>query len=166
ARLLDRLTSLPGVASAAAAMPLPLTGHQMRISFNIEDRPSVPHDRPASDMAIVTPAYFETLGVRLLEGRVFSERDEANSPPVLVVNRAFADKFFSGERVIGKRIQPGATGRGVRNGMREIVGVVGNARQSPLGSAPDPIYYFALKQLPWCCPSLIVRSQNTGGALE
>ena len=159
-QMLEELDRIPGVVDSAAAMPLPLVGHQMGISFNIEERPSNPSERPSSDMAIVTPGYFETLGVPLLEGRGFTERDDGQSPPVLVVNEAFARQFFPGQKAVGKRIEPGATARGVRLGMREIVGVVGNARQSPLGAAPDPIYYFALKQLPWCCGSFIVRSAD------
>jgi hypothetical protein len=55
-------------------------------------------------MAIVTPGYFSTLGIPLLEGRQFVERDDGKAPPVLIVNRAFAEKFFPGEDAVGKRI--------------------------------------------------------------
>jgi putative ABC transport system permease protein len=50
--------------------------------------------------------------------------------------------------------------------MREIVGIVGNARQSPVGLQPDPIYYLAQRQMPWCCPSVIVRAAGAPAALE
>jgi putative ABC transport system permease protein len=158
ARLLEALDSLPDAVSAALAMPLPLTGSSMTVSFNIQERPAPPHERPSSDMAIVSPGYFRTIGVPLLQGREFTERDDDRAPPVLIVNRAFADKFFPGENALGKQIEPGATSdaRGTR--MREIVGVVGNAKQSPLRPEAEPIYYFPYRQLPWCCPPVVVRT--------
>jgi len=73
------------------------------------------------------------------------------------VNQAFAQQFFPAESVLGKRIEPGATSGAGGTKMREIVGVVGNARQSPLKTA-GPIYYFPFRQLPWCCPSGLVRT--------
>jgi putative ABC transport system permease protein len=165
-RVVDRLRALPGVTDAAVGIPLPLAGNQISISFNIEERPSVPSNRPASDIAMVTPGYFQTAGIPLQEGRGFTESDDGASTPVLVVNRAFADKFFPGEEVVGKRIEPGATSDHGRNGMREIVGVVGNARQDPLGAAPDPIYYYAEKQLSWCCAYYVVRTSGPVAPLE
>jgi putative ABC transport system permease protein len=149
---------LPGVTSAAAGVPLPLTGSQITVSFNIEERPAPPSERPHSDMAIVTPDYFQTLGVPLLEGRLFTERDDANAPAVLIVNRAFAEKFFPGEDVVGKRIEPGASSRDGQAPLREIVGVVGNARQSPLGADAEPIYYFPYQQLIWLVPPVALRA--------
>jgi predicted permease len=165
-RVLDRLRALPGVTDAAIGVPMPLAGSELTVSFNIEERPSAPAKHPVSDMALVTPGYFRTLGIPIQEGRGFTENDDANSPPVLVVNRAFADKFFPAERVIGKRIEPGATADNVRAGMREIVGVVGNARQDPLGAAPDPVYYYTEKQLPWCCANYVVRTSGSTAALQ
>jgi predicted lysophospholipase L1 biosynthesis ABC-type transport system permease subunit len=75
----------------------------------------------------VTPGFFRTIGVPVLEGRDFTERDDASAPPVVIVNRAFAERFFPGENALGKRIRPGpvADERGPQ--MREIAGIVGNA---------------------------------------
>jgi putative ABC transport system permease protein len=165
-QLLERLSVLPGARSAALAMPLPLTGGGMGMAFNIADRPSTPYARPTSNMAIVSPGFFSTAGIPLLQGREFTERDDVSSPPSLIVNRAFADTFFPGESAVGKRIEPGATSDARGTQMREIVGVVGNARQSPLGSQPDAIYYFPYRQLPWCCPSVVVRAAASPASLE
>ena len=165
-RLLEKLGNIPGATSSAIAMPLPLTGSQMTVSFNIQDRPAPPPERPRSDMAIVSPGYFRTIGAPILRGRDFNEQDDANAPPVLIVNQAFANKFFPGQNVLGKRIEPGAASRGGGTKMREIVGVAGNARQSLLRPEPDPVYYFPYKQLPWCCPSVLVRSRATPLLLE
>ncbi|WP_321474599.1 ABC transporter permease [uncultured Paludibaculum sp.] len=166
AEMLDRLKSLPGVEGAALAMPLPLVGDQMTITFNIQERPSAPSERPSSDMAIVTPGYFQTIGAPLLRGRDFTERDDEKTPPVLVVNQAFAQRFFPGEDPIGKWMEPGAVSGPGGTKMRQIVGVVGNAKQSLLKAPADPIYYFPYKQLPWCCASVVVRGTVDPSSLE
>jgi putative ABC transport system permease protein len=155
-RLLEQLRHLPGATAAALSMPLPMTGTSMTIGFTIEQRPAS-DVRPTANVAIVSPAFFQTAGIPLVQGRDFTSTDDAKAPPVLIVNRAFADKFFPGENPIGKRIEPGTTSDASGPQMREIVGVVGNARQSPLGGDDDAVYYFPYRQLPWCCPSIVVR---------
>jgi putative ABC transport system permease protein len=147
-------------------MPLPLTGNQMSVAFNIQQRPAPPAERPRANMAIVTPGFFRTIGVSILEGRDFVERDDATAAPVLIVNRAFADRFFPGGNALGQRIEPGATAGADGTKMREIVGVVGNARQSAMNMEQEPIYYFPYRQLPWCCPSIVVRSAIPPASLE
>jgi putative ABC transport system permease protein len=165
-RLLDRLRGLPGVTAAAVAMPLPLTGSRMTVSFDIQQRPAPPPERPRSNMAIVTPGFFRTIGVPVLEGRDFTDRDDASATPVVIVNRAFAERFFPGENALGKRIRPGAVADDRGPQMREIVGIVGNARQSPLEMLDEPVYYFPYQQMPWCCPSIVVRSALAMSSLE
>jgi putative ABC transport system permease protein len=113
----------------------------------------------------VSPGFFQTAGIPLVRGRGFTNTDDAKAPPVLIVNRAFADKFFPGENPIGKRIEPGTASDARGPQMREIVGVVGNARQSPLGGYDDAVYYFPYRQLPWCCPSLVVRTTGQPASL-
>jgi putative ABC transport system permease protein len=154
-RLLERMTAIPGVQQAATGRPLPLQGHEIRLPFDIEERRSAVSDRPRSDAAIVTPGYFAALRIPLLKGRDFSARDDAAAPPVSVVNQAFARKYFPGEDVLGKRIQPGA---GQTPTMREIVGVVGDAKQAVLGTDADPIIYFPYKQLPWGIGTVVLRT--------
>ena len=161
-RLLERLEAVPGVTSATVGMPLPLTGNEMSIAFNIEERPTGPSERPTSNMALVSPSYFRTIGTPIIDGREFRDDDDGSHPRVLIVNKAFADRFFPGDNAIGKRIDSGATSnRDAQGGgrvFREIVGVAGNARQSTGGRDPEPIYYFPYKQMPWGPPSVIVRT--------
>jgi putative ABC transport system permease protein len=164
-QLLERLAGVPGVTAVAAGSPLPLSGDQMAIAFGIEGRPTAPSDRPTANMAIVTPGFFQTIGTPLEDGRGFTDRDDGRAPAVLIVNRAFADRFFPGERAIGKRIQPGAGPNNQVPLMREIVGIVGNARQSPLGVDREPIYYFPYRQLPWFPPAIIVRASGSPAVL-
>src|SRR6185295_15510532 len=104
-RLLERMTAIPGVQVAASGRPLPLQGHEMQIAFDIEERRAAVSDRPRSDVAIVTPGYFAAMGIPLLSGRDFTQRDDVGAPAVLVVNQAFARKHFPGKNAIGKRIQ-------------------------------------------------------------
>jgi putative ABC transport system permease protein len=163
-RLREGLRAIPGVTSAAAGTPLPLQGHQMRVGFDIEGR-SIPRaERPRSDVAIVTPAYFETLGIAMLKGRDFTEADRAGTSLVVIVNEAFARRYFPGQDAVGKRILPGVGKAPVPP--REIVGIVGNARQVPLASDPDPIYYLPYKQLPWFIGTVLVRSALSPNDVE
>jgi putative ABC transport system permease protein len=160
-QLLERLKTVPGVTDATLGMPLPLTGDEMAVAFNIRERPTGPTERPSSNMALVAPGYFQTIGTPLLAGRDFTDEDDGRHPRVLVVNQAFAERFFPGANAIGKQIESGATSQRDSRGVavvREIVGVVGNARQSARSRDPEPIYYFPYKQLPWGPPSVIVRS--------
>jgi putative ABC transport system permease protein len=163
--LLDRIRNLPGAPDAAAAMPLPLTGSSMTVGFEIEGQPANPGARPSANMAIVSPRFLSTAGIPLVAGREFTDQDRTDSPPVLMVNRAFADKFFPGQDAVGKRMKPGvgSDARGPRT--REIVGVIGDARQSPLSADDDPVYYVPYRQLPWCCPSVMVRAAGAPTAL-
>jgi len=165
-RLLERLRALPGVTSVAEGVPLPLTGSQMTISFAIEERPGTRSNRPSSDIAIITPDYFRTLGIPVIEGREFTARDDSKAAPVVIVNRAFAEQFFPGENVIGKRMQPGASMRDGADPMREIVGVVGNAVQTPLQMQADPIYYLPYKQLIWFVPPVVMKTSIPPAAME
>jgi putative ABC transport system permease protein len=158
-QLMDRIRVLPGVQSAAGVWPLPLGGDNASVSFNIEQRPTGPSSRPSARMAFATPGYFSTAGIPLLEGRLFNQHDDANAPRVLIVNKAFAEKYFPGENVIGKRITPGATGPGEKGeSLHEIVGVVGSAKLFALDAEPKPIYYFPYRQLVWQPPVMMVRT--------
>jgi len=166
-QLLDRIRALPGVQSAAGVWPLPMDDDNATVSFNIEERPLGPSNRPSARMAFATPGYFSTAGIPLLKGRFFTERDDKKSPRVLVVNKAFADKFFPGEDVIGKRITPGATDTGDKEETsREIVGVVGSAKLFAMDTEPKPIYYFPYKQLSWMPPVMMLRTAVPPRTLE
>jgi predicted permease len=165
-RLMERLKTIPGVRAAAMGGPLPLEGNQMSVSFDIQERPVAGPDRSHSDMAIVTPGYFGAMGIPLRQGRDFSERDDAKATRVVVVNEAFAHKYFPGEEVIGKRIEPGATNGNESAQMREIVGVVGNAKQVALSAEADPIYYFPYKQLSWDIGAIVLRTAGPPVSVE
>ena len=166
-QLLEHMRALPGVQSAAGVWPLPFGGSDVSIGFNIEERPSAPSKWPVARIAIATPDYFHTAGIPLLKGRAFNDQDDLKAPRVLIVNKAFADKFFPGEDVLGKRITPGARGPGDhKETLREIVGVVGSAKQFAMEAAPQPIYYFPYKQLSWQPPVVVLRTAVPPRSLE
>jgi putative ABC transport system permease protein len=158
-RLRERMSAVPGVQSAAFGFPLPLQGDEMSVGFDIEERRVAPADRPHCDVAIVAPGFFTTLGIPVLRGRDFTDRDTTEAPRVLVVNEAFARKYFPGEDVIGKRIESGATNGNETSVLREIVGVVRDAKQLALSSEPDPIYYFPYKQMTWGIGTIVLRTE-------
>jgi hypothetical protein len=140
-------------------MPMPLADHPIGMSFAIEGRPSSSKGRPASEMAIVSSGYFAAMRMTLAAGRDFAGFDDGRHPRVAIVNQAFADKFFPGQSPLGMRIQPGATGPYDEGSpLREIVGVVGNVRRSPLALGREPIFYLPFRQIPWGA-SIVVRSE-------
>jgi putative ABC transport system permease protein len=165
-RFLQHLRSVPGVKSAAGIWPLPLGGDAATIAFDIQERPARASSWPVANMAIVTPTYFATAGVPLLEGRAFTDRDSAKAPPVVIINKAFATKYFSGEDPLGKGIEPGATTGAGGARVHEIVGVVGNTKLSVLSARSTPIYYLPYKQLPWMPPPVIVRTAVPPRSIE
>jgi len=167
-QLLERLRALPGVESAAGVWPLPFSGDDVTVGFDIEERPAGHSTWPSARIAFATPDYFRTAGIPLLKGRFFNGHDDAKAPRVLIVNKAFADIFFPGEDVLGKRITPGASSGAVDKGspVRQIVGVVGSAKQFAMEAEPQPIYYFPYKQLPWMPPPVILRTAVSPLTLE
>ena len=109
----------------------------------------------AAAAAIVTPGFFSAMGVPLVKGRDISDRDTASAPSVVVVNQAFARKFFPGEEAIGRQVQ---TGKGPGAVVREIAGVVGDAKQAADGADSDPIFYFPSQQLSWGVDTVVLRT--------
>ncbi|HEX7286491.1 MAG TPA: ABC transporter permease [Candidatus Angelobacter sp.] len=155
--LLERVRSLPGVASAAAITPLPLSGNMAIITFEIEGRPVPRAEEPSADIKVATPNYFHTMNIPLLSGRDFNERDDGKAPGVVIVNQAFARRFFPNENVLGKHIRPGASNRGEPM-MREIIGVVGNVKSRRLDTPDRPEYYIPHQQLNFGSMTVCLRT--------
>ena len=159
-QLLARLRQTPGVRSASGVVPLPETDH-WSVRFEIEGRPTGPTTRPAAGFVMAAPGYFQTMGIPILEGRGFSEGDDAKAPAVTVVSQAFARRYFPNEDPVGKRIRPDASRNGGPPPWCEIVGVVGNVRDRGLAGAPEPVYYVPYNQFPMSLElTFIVRAQG------
>ncbi|HKW74614.1 MAG TPA: ABC transporter permease [Terriglobales bacterium] len=156
-QLQHRLENVPGVSSVGAVTPLPLSGSNAIITFTIEGRPVPRSDEPSADIKISTPNYFHTLNIPLLSGRDFTERDDEKAPGVVIVNQAFAEKFFPNENVLGKHITPGATNHG-KPQPREIIGVVGNVKSRRLDVEDRPEYYIPDTQLNFGAMTFCLRT--------
>jgi len=147
-QLLPKVRGIPGVNSASIILPLALTGSNITTDFDIEEHPLPEGQRNDAPMRITGVDYFDTMGIPLLQGRVFKETDKSDSLPVVIVNERFAQKFFPGQNVVGKRIQPGWGVGDEKPKMREIVGVVGNVRHLSLQKDFTPEMYVPAKQVP------------------
>jgi putative ABC transport system permease protein len=162
-RLNQELTNLPGVVWAAAAQSLPLTGSDARTPIAIDGRPVPPlPERPIVSVGIVSPDYFRTLGIPLLQGRFFTDQDNETGPVTVIINQSFARKFFPEEDPIGKHL----LGGGAQVQAREIVGVVGDVRQIGLDTSPAEGFYLSSNQRPQLAMSVVVRTEGPPLALS
>jgi len=159
-----RIAALPAVQAAGFSTILPLAGTNSDSSFAIEGRPSNDNNpSPDEEKRQVSPDYFRALQIPLIKGRFFTDADKADAPPVIVVNQAFANKFWPNQDPLGKRI--------VMGGMSEhpnwitIVGVVGDVRHFSLDVDPKPEMYVPFPQDPYFTTIYVVRSNQDAGSL-
>ncbi|HEV2829865.1 MAG TPA: ABC transporter permease [Pyrinomonadaceae bacterium] len=157
----ERVHSLPGVESVSAINHLPLAGDLWTLGFTIEGRPALlPGEKQGAAYRIVRPDYFQTMGATMLHGRDFSARDNEQSPAVVIVNESLARRVWPNETPIGKRITV------ANDGLREIVGVVKDVKQSEWSADANPEVYLPHLQVP--SPrgmTLVVRSSSDPLAL-
>jgi predicted permease len=144
--LLERVGGLPGVTVAGAGSGLPLAVSSGDWSFDIEGRPRVNGRRPGvADWYVVTPGFFEALGIPLLQGRLPSASDTENAQPVVIINASTARALFPNDDPIGKRIQMSQSS-GRPQPWRTIAGVVADVRQRGLDTPPRTEIYFPYRQ--------------------
>jgi predicted permease len=162
--LLERMQRLPGVQGSAVVTGLPLSNTMMRTSAHIVGTPpDKPSERKVTDVAMVTPGYFASMGIPLVNGRDFTDRDGSGAPVVAIVNEEFAKRYFPNENPIGKRIELGweqdtATTGGNMTLGGEIVGVVGNVKRRGLSQEIMPETYASYMQPTFGKLSVVVRS--------
>jgi putative ABC transport system permease protein len=156
--LAPKLAALPGVQSVAAGWPLPLSNSEITISFEIQGRPVAPGAEPSEHLGVATPGFFRSMGIPLLAGRDFTTADNVHGPGAMMVNEAFAKKYFPGENAVGKRIKPGISDGTYKAVMREIVGVVGSVKRRALTAEMDPQYYLPWEQALITWPTITIRS--------
>ena len=153
--LLDKIKAQHGVKSAAASMTIPLAGNMnMTGDFQLEGQVPVPgQSLPVADFRVVSPEYFESLHVPLLQGRAFTRADRAETPSVGVINRTAAKHFWGTQDPVGKRF---STDTGTT--WTQIVGVVGDVHQRGLDKNPGDEIYLPLAQNPLLDGSLVVKT--------
>jgi putative ABC transport system permease protein len=160
-RTIDALRSIPGVRSAAAGSTVPLTGNDMDIGFRVEGRPLRDDDHTNAAYHAVSPDYFTAMGIPLVRGRGFTDRDDERAPAVLVISETMARTYWPGEDPIGKRATIGYGNAGPR----EIIGVVGDVKEAELSEPARPEMYSAFPQTPWPFFTVVVRTENDPVAL-
>lgn len=157
--LLEHLRGLPGVESASAVMPLPLSENIIRTSFEIEGRPMAQSDLPRTFIRAVGLDYFKTMRIPLMAGREFGERDDRSGPHVIIINQTLARRFFPNENPIGKNIKPGLS-IGKIDSTCEIIGVVGDVKHRNLWQASDPESYVPYDQFPIGAMDMVLRTEG------
>src|SRR4029079_16555994 len=156
-QVLEKVSAVPGVQDAGLINTLPLDKGPTA-GFRVDGSPVTTPDKwPSANYRSVSPNYFRAMGIPVLQGRAYTDRDNINSPLVMIVNKKLADEEFSGENPIGKRITFGNTDNGQPRWF-EIVGVVANVRSLELREEPTAELYFATLQDYWPAMSLVVRS--------
>jgi putative ABC transport system permease protein len=153
-----------GVESVSAVSHLPLSGANAGRSFVLEGAPDPgPADLPSASYGVVCPGYFRTMGIPLLSGADFTEAHRAGTPPVVIVNQAFARRWFPGTDPVGRRIK---LGRFESSGpWITIIGVAGDVRHHGLAQPADAYLYAPYAQAAWPQMRVMVRTAGPGVAV-
>jgi putative ABC transport system permease protein len=154
---LDRVRTLPGVRAVSVATAAPIATPGMGNSLVIEDKPDPPPGQSMSaNNRVVSPDYFQTLGIPLLKGRLLTAQDTTQTPFAVVINQALARAYWGDEDPIGKRIK--LIDRQSSLPWMTVVGVVGSIRQKGPSQDPYPEFYtpFTQEHQFWARPSVLL----------
>ena len=165
----DKVRALPGVESAAGTINLPMTDYSdARTAFDVPEHPTSGNQRPTAAVSTISSDYFRTMQIPVRRGRDFSDHDNTTSPQVVIVSRTFAERYFPGHDIIGKKVRPDA-GEFSAGGFpwREIVGVVGDVHlgATQLGDTPE-MYVPASQLIHNCCLYTVIRTHLDSLTLE
>jgi predicted permease len=156
-KILQRVEALPGVTVASLTDWIPLTLSRKTEDGYPEGYAPRPHESLEVGRADVSPRYFETMGIPILEGRSFTQDDNENAPPVLIVDQTAANRYWPGQDPIGKRLS-------IWSNLFTVVGVVKNSKHLMMSERPGPMIYMSYYQLPG--PELIVQMKTTGNPAD
>jgi putative ABC transport system permease protein len=153
-RLLDRLKAMPDARSAAIAGAVPLDIHGLPVrGFTLEGRARMDGTPDRTLSNVVTPGYFETMGIAVLEGKDFAELSDRSTPPQAIVNQAFVRQFIGDGQVLGRQVE--------NNGRPyTIAGVVRDSVSNAFGEAPTPCLYFSYRDRPAWSGEMHVRTRS------
>lgn len=164
-QILDRLSQIPGIQSAALVQPLPMAGTQEETVFTIDGRPPIARDKlPLASYTIVSPDYFETANIPL-RGRAFTDADNESAPLAVIISDAMTRQFWPREDPVGRYMSlPNPRWQHMR-----IVGVAANVKKFALTDTPGPEMYVPYQQHPY--PSMltmpfVVRTSRTAEGLS
>jgi macrolide transport system ATP-binding/permease protein len=160
-RALERVRALPGVESAALAERLPFSINYNRNNVFLPDRHGPDDKGLVLDVARVSPEYFATLGVPILQGRNFAATDTPKSPAVVIVNEAMVRKYWPNQNAIGKRLRL----RTYNGPEVEVVGVTADYKVSTVGEGATPYLHYAVSQRTDSAEEIVARTRGDAGAL-
>ncbi|HEX8719431.1 MAG TPA: ABC transporter permease [Pyrinomonadaceae bacterium] len=157
-RVLEQIRALPGVVAAGSTTTLPLTGGGSKQPFTVEGQPAPPvAEQPLAQTRYVSPDYFRAAGIPVRRGRAFDDRDGDGAPQVVIISEAMARRFFPGQDPVGQRLTPSFH---LKQGAREIVGVVGDVKSSGLDAEMAATMYLPYRQSPRPWLSFVVRTAS------
>jgi putative ABC transport system permease protein len=162
--IVAQVDGVPGVRETAVTSALPMRGWGNGMPFLIAGSAAIDRaNRKAAGFKQVGVSYFHTLGMKLLKGRAFSDRDVKGAPPVMVINGTMASRYFASQEPIGQHILvqeivPGQPALGPEIPW-EIIGVIGDEKIGGLDGDASPGMYVPIEQSPTNFASLVVRAQ-------
>lgn len=152
---LQQLATIPGVQSVGATTALPLSGSSNSFRFSVAGQvAAATAEKPQAQYRAISPDYFRTMGIPLLQGREFTDRDEANAAGVVVVNETMARRVFPEGDALGKHLTI-TYGKPIQ---REIVGIVGDVKHLRLNEEAKPEMYVPYSQNPWASMTFVIRT--------
>ncbi len=150
-RVIDNVQQIPGIQSAGLSDVLPLGQQNDREYFTIEKRPLPPGQSLVADFRRISPQYLNTMGIPLLRGRLLSDRDGPNAPPVILIDETLERQYFPNEDPIGRRMR-------LWGEYREVAGIVGQVHHYGLDKVPEPTIYAPFEQMPDKAMAIAVRT--------
>ena len=160
-RVEEEVGRVPGVRSVGMGIDLPLDGWDIGEPFEVAGQPLEKSKRPSAHYQIVTTGWFDTLGIPVIAGRAFNDRDTAQSTPVCMVNEELVRQYFHGKNPSGERLRVAPFGLHLEIMDREIVGVVRQVKVLGLAEKTNAMeIYVPATQDNWAMPALAVRVQG------
>jgi predicted permease len=156
--VLERLRASPGTLGAAGTSEPPVLGFEMMRTIVVDGYVFAPGERDDVHFRAVTPGYFATLRVPIVEGRAFDETDRPGAPPVVIVNETFVQRFWPDGRAVGQRVRLAEDGP-----WYEVIGVAGDVRQRGLAVTDWPAIYGAYAQKDWTWLTWMTLVVRTAG---
>ena len=158
--IMEKLAAIPGVESAGGVNPIPLGDNQRSQSFMPSGAAPLPRgNHPGASYLLVKPEYFKTMKIPILQGRDLTRADTKDSPLVILINEAFAQKHFPGKNPIGQQVMVDQPEN--KFDTREVIGVVGNTRHDSLAEPQGPEMYIPFAQDPGRSLDLVLRVSST-----
>jgi len=167
-QLIEKVRAIPGVETVGAVSTIPLSRERMIIGFSMADEPRGDGIAPAhgEELDVTSPDFFASMRIPVKTGRMFTAQDDSAAPLVMIVNEAFAKKYWPGQNPLGQRVSAGYD----TDSLRTVIGVVGNVRHDDLGTEAAPAMYLPYRQAGYNTMALTIRTRsnatNVGDALR